>query len=79
VPGHWLLNLEGTTGYLWSFTYVGYFFGPVLSRTLMQACLSQRALAASLGALLLGLAAGQELVLGMLLALKPGAREGRQS
>eukprot|EP00421_Protoceratium_reticulatum_P064781 CAMPEP_0168407114 /NCGR_PEP_ID=MMETSP0228-20121227/25997_1 /TAXON_ID=133427 /ORGANISM="Protoceratium reticulatum, Strain CCCM 535 (=CCMP 1889)" /LENGTH=386 /DNA_ID=CAMNT_0008420777 /DNA_START=18 /DNA_END=1174 /DNA_ORIENTATION=+ len=57
VQNHWLLNLESTMGALWSFTYVGYFFGPIISRTLMQACLSQRALAASLGALLLGLAA----------------------
>jgi len=74
VPGHWMLELESSTGYLWAFTYLGFFVGPIVSRTLLQACLSQRALAVSLGAMLIGLAVGQEVTLRALEVSKPRSK-----
>jgi len=41
LPGHWLLNLETSTGAYWVLSFIGYFLGPVLGRAALQKCIDQ--------------------------------------
>jgi len=58
VPDHPVLSMERIPAWSWGLSFVGYFFGPIVSRILLQACPNQdilpTALLTSCGVILLG-------------------------
>eukprot|EP00408_Alexandrium_pacificum_P021983 CAMPEP_0171185318 /NCGR_PEP_ID=MMETSP0790-20130122/16240_1 /TAXON_ID=2925 /ORGANISM="Alexandrium catenella, Strain OF101" /LENGTH=588 /DNA_ID=CAMNT_0011650337 /DNA_START=107 /DNA_END=1873 /DNA_ORIENTATION=- len=45
LKGHWALNVETSSAISWAFAFLGQFYGPLVSRALLNVCLSQNLLA----------------------------------
>jgi hypothetical protein len=62
VPDHWALSVEGGVVIQWVVTYIGYFGGPIMARSVLGACDFQNLLPMSLGFTLAGYVVGCEMM-----------------
>eukprot|EP00413_Alexandrium_margalefii_P041574 CAMPEP_0204597648 /NCGR_PEP_ID=MMETSP0661-20131031/53913_1 /ASSEMBLY_ACC=CAM_ASM_000606 /TAXON_ID=109239 /ORGANISM="Alexandrium margalefi, Strain AMGDE01CS-322" /LENGTH=526 /DNA_ID=CAMNT_0051608345 /DNA_START=91 /DNA_END=1671 /DNA_ORIENTATION=+ len=73
VDGHWALGVEALTGISWGAAFIGYFYGPVVSRAILGTVMSQNLLAVSLIVVWLGCLLTMEVGLHTLLAEETSA------
>jgi len=66
VPDHPILALERIPAWTWGLSFIGYFFGPIVSRMLLQACPNQDILGTALLISAGGILFGQKIALDML-------------